>query len=101
MLARTKPFWPVSITGLVLLCEDISKEPPIELIELAVEVRRAWCRPLEPGRCNRSWFVGKGYPAVRCGELAEGSRLSRDCRWEGEDMLIQRLRGRRLLEAWG
>lgn len=56
------PFWPIS--GRVWAADEVSREPPTEWIELAVEVRRWWVKPggLVPRgtRQPRGFGAGKG-----------------------------------------
>lgn len=39
-MRNAPPFWPVSVTGPMCLCDEVSNAPPIECMELAVEPRR-------------------------------------------------------------
>ena len=67
---ETLPFCPDSFNP--CQCVDVSNEPPIECIELAVDPRLGWYLPLEPGLAlsvspwpaktgRRQTDLGKGY----------------------------------------
>lgn len=75
---------------------ELSKAPPIECIELAVDPRRGLYLSLEPGLCDES-YRGNGYSLSRRGDVGD-VRLSIDCRVAGKDIMFSR--PRRPLLGW-
>ena len=80
---------PLSLASAIesLPCVAVSKTPPIDVIELAVEPRRRLCpyRPLEPGLCGESLW-GKGYCDVDDGLETGDPWMSTECLVFEEDM---------------
>ena len=74
-----------------LLDVAVSKTPPIDVTELAVEPRPRLCpyRPLEPGVCGVS-LSGKAYWDVDNGLVTGDSKVSIDCLDFEEDMTSER-----------
>jgi hypothetical protein len=64
------PFCPDSLIASDQLPDEVSRAPPTEETEPAVEGRRVWNRPLEFGLWDDS-YRGKGYSLFEDGDAGE------------------------------